>query len=149
MEEIALPNNSVLRIRRAEDGSGRVIVEADRDGVTLRSVPFEASDSRPSDFPDDLPFLPRAAGTLSQAGEKHARTMVWPSAPEPVAGFASLRAEITKLGWEEVGVSEEVSEDGDIQSVDFSRGEALRSLFLQKVGNRAQLMVVDHPPKDD
>ncbi len=147
LEEIQLPNEGRLRIRRDPNVSGNVVVEADRDGITLRSIPFPAMEERPADYPEDVPFLPGTAGTLSQAGVEHARTMVWPSPADPDAGFETLLARISEAGWEETTRSEEATEDGDIQSVDFARNEATRSLFLQRIGEQAQLLVVDHPPK--
>jgi hypothetical protein len=148
-EEIQLPNESVVRIRKDPDGSGQVIVEAQRENQKLTSLTFPATESRPTEFPEDLPFLANTNAMLSDAGEKSARTMVWPDPSDAEVGFESLRAQLTESGWEETSVSEKATEDGDIQSVDFARGDAKRSLFMQGVAGRAQLLVVDHPPMQD
>ena len=149
LEEIPLPNESTLRIRRDPNASGQVIVEADRDGVTLRSIPFPPMESRPPDYPQELPFLPETPGTLSHAGEKHARTMVWPTPADPEAGFESLRSQILESGWTEGGAREENTEEGEVRAVEFNREGAMRSLYLQRVAGQAQLLVVDYPPKED
>jgi hypothetical protein len=145
-EELVLPNGSVLRIFREEGSSRRVVVEAEKDGSVLRSVPFPAVKERPEGYPEDIPFLSNSACTLTEAGEGRARSMVWPAPSDPDAQFEAAHDQLLRMGWEEAAASEKDTEFGGVQSVDFMKDGAQRSLFLNRVGNQAQLMTVDHPP---
>jgi hypothetical protein len=145
-EEVVLPNGGVFRIFREEGPSGRVVVEAEREGTILRSLPFPAAEERTPGYPEDLPFLSGSPSTLTEAGEGRARTMVWPTPSDPDRQFEDARRQLAELGWEEAATSEKDTEFGGVQSVDFMKAGAQRSLFLNRVGGRSQLMTVDHPP---
>lgn len=149
LEEITLPNGARLKIFREGGPEGRVVVEARSGGSVLRSSPFPAADERPSGYPDDIPFLGGTASTLTEAGEGRARTMVWPNPSDVDRQFDDALIQLVQMGWEETARSEKDTEFGGVQSVDFTRDGEQRSLFLNRVGDRAQLMTVDHPPMQD
>ena len=75
--------------------------------------------------------------------------MVWPAPPDPEGHFEWARGQLLEMGWEEAAASEKDTEFGGVQSVDFMKDGAQRSLFLNRVGDRTQLMTVDHPPMKD
>jgi hypothetical protein len=149
LEEVALPNGAKLKIFREGGADGRVVVEARSGESILRSSPFQGADHRPTGYPDDMPFLAGSASTLTEAGEGRARTMVWPNPSDPDRQFDEALEQLVQMGWEEAARSEKDTEFGGVQSVDFIREGEQRSMFLNRVGDRAQLMAVDHPPMQD
>jgi hypothetical protein len=149
LEEVDLPNGGKLKIFRDGGTGGRVVVEARSGGSILRSSPFQKADERPEGYPEDLPFLTGSASTLTEAGEGRARTMVWPNPADADRQFGEALDQLIQMGWEEAARSEKDTEFGGVQSVDFTKDGEQRSMFLNRVGDRAQLMTVDHPPMQD
>lgn len=149
LEEVALPNGGKLKIFRDGGAGGRVVVEARSGGSVLRSSPFPGADERPEGYPDDIPFLAGSASTLTEAGAGRARTMVWPNPADVDRQFDEALGQLVRMGWEEAARSEKDTDFGGVQSVDFTKDGEQRSLFLNRVGDRTQLMTVDHPPMQD
>lgn len=142
--DIPLPDGRTVRMKKDENQPGGFVVQSAEGGPAMRSLPFEPSETRPDDYPDDLPFLSHCAMSLAEMGDE-SRTVTWYNPDDLRERFGEVRDWLSQEGWE-AGEEEEGSEDLGLTSwIRFTRGDRQRLLSLSQFGDRGQILLLEKP----
>jgi len=129
-------------VSRTRGGSewGREVLEARE---------YDACETRPPDYPGDLPFLPGCAVSVSlkrsEDGARRARSAVWANPPEPTHTLNRVKAQLQTDGWDQVKTSQASTYVGNTLSSSFRKGQVSRVLSLMVFGEFSQIMLFEKP----
>ena len=170
-EEIDLPSGDKVTIRRDQNAPAGVRIETpqgsgetrevvlpglrERRGVprpeadldNFRSLTFEPSERRGPDYPDDLPFLPGCAASIStlvsEAGGAVARHAAWVRPLDPLGALADIKLHLRGMGWGECESTQASSYMGQTLSSRFVKGGKQRTVALMAFGDVCQIMLFE------
>jgi len=117
------------------------------EGTPVAQI-FGPSEVRPQDYPDDLPFLPGCAVSVSFArskdGSRRARNAVWARPPEPTRTLEKFKAYMRNEGWEQLKTSQASNYMGETLSCSFRKGGVQRVLSFMAFGEFHQIMLFEN-----
>jgi hypothetical protein len=146
--ELELPDGGTMRMTRDPETSGAFTMVAGDGGFELRSVTFEAGESRPDGYPEDLPFLPGATVGLQTITGPDVRTLQWFKLDDADGAFERIRGELEEDGWEGGEPGQVSTLYGRTTSVDYKRGDRIRSLLFTRGEEFSMLRLADRPAMD-
>ena len=111
--------------------------------VTMTGMRFPPSDSRPSELPAHLPFIPGSSIVIMIMPATGSTVVRWDDPSEPPELFARIEEESLDAGWEEIkGPSPEVQ---GLERAFFSKGNLRRTLTLFSEEEERSVILTDEP----
>ena len=136
-EPVVLPG---LRERRGASSP-------EADPGRCRSQAFGPSETRGTEYPKDLPFLPDSAASISimesEGGGVVARNAAWISPADPLRALGEVKTQLREGGWEEGEATQASSYMGQTYSSTFKKGRILRTVALMAFGDNCQIMLFE------
>lgn len=148
-EEITLPYGRKLVLEADGEVLGAFRMREAEGSMSMRSVPFQPSSSRPANYPEDVPFLPECAVSLIEVGDGSSRTMTWFAPPDPEGALAELRLQLTREEWTQAEESEASTAHGTARWSGFEKGELSRLLTLSRFGEHSQIVMIERPRREE
>lgn len=145
---VPLADGSTMRFTRDADAPGGVRIGADGEVGPPPDIRTFHADTRPRDYPDEVPFLSDVPTMITFVGEP-ARlfAVVWMMVPDPAAGFRDVVDWHRGAGWTEAtgedGTDGPSAGEPDHPEPGFATARASQRIRLEKDGVRRGLSVME------
>lgn len=118
-----------------------------QEGLVFRVRSFPPSEDRPTKYPEELPFLPNLAVSVSvgrsKDGTGRAINAAWMKPADPRSALEEIRGQLRAGGWEEGEASQASTFMGHTRTWTFEKERVQRAVVLMEFGKVSQIMLFE------
>lgn len=140
--EITMPDGGVVRLARDDEvpGGFRVESRATEDGKGLTGRSYPAAGVRPASYPEELPFLPGCAVSVSEVASGRMRSAIWMKPDDPDAAFGEIHRMLLDMKWVERPSIQILLAPGQLRQGTYERSGREGTLLHQTFNDTDQIM---------